>query len=266
MLIQQRKPYTEAKSIIKPCLKIVANLLHGGKNTLEKVQQISLFNDTMTVRNGMIAEDIKEQLIAILIGRFAPCFALQFEETTDITNNAQLIVYCQFVNKTVQKIVEHFLFCLSVGLQTTGEFIFSKLNEFFQHENLSWDKCVAVTTDGAAAMRGKHKDTTALIKQRLPNCKFFHFILHREALASNKLQANSSDKASKLKNLMSDVVKIVNAIRPKAKISQLFSKLCDEMSADHKNFLHSEVQWLLHRKVFQRVFLLRTEIYEFLKS
>ena len=59
VLMQQRKPYTEAESVIKPCLKIIANLLHGGKNALKKVQQIPLSNDTMTVRSGMIAEDIK---------------------------------------------------------------------------------------------------------------------------------------------------------------------------------------------------------------
>ena len=76
VLMLQRKPYTEPESAITPCLKIVANLLHGGKNVLEKVQQIPLSNDTMTVRNGIIAEDIKEQLIAKLIE--APCFALQF--------------------------------------------------------------------------------------------------------------------------------------------------------------------------------------------
>ena len=64
VLMQQRKPSTEAESVIKPCLKIVANLLHGGKNGLEKVQQIPLSNDKMTVRSGMTAEDIKEQLIA----------------------------------------------------------------------------------------------------------------------------------------------------------------------------------------------------------
>ena len=265
VLMQQRKPYTEAKSVIKPCLKIAANFLHGGKNASEKVQQIPLSNNKMTVRSVMIAEDIKKQLIAKLIE--APCFALQFDETTDITNDAQLIVYFRFPNKAVGEIVEHFLFCLSVGLQTTGAFIFSKLDEFFQHENLSWDKCDVVTTDGAAAMIGKYKCATAFIKQRSPNCKFFHCILHREALASKKLRANSSDKPSELENLMSNVVKIVNTIRPKAKISQLFSKLCDKMSADHKNLLlYSEVRWLSRGKVFQRVFLLRTEIYEFLKS
>ena len=83
----------------------------------------------------------------------------------------------------------------------------------------------------------KTQNATALIKPRSPNCNFFHCILHREALASKKLRANSSDKSSELENLMSDVVKIVNAIRPKAKISRFFSKLCDEMSAYHKNLL-----------------------------
>ena len=66
---------------------------------------------------------------------------------------------------------------------------------------------------------------------------------------------------------MSDVVKIVNAIRPKGKTSRLFSKLCNEMSADHNTpLLHSEVRCLSQGKVLQRVLLLRNELYEFLKS
>ena len=91
-------------------------------------------------------------------------------------------------------------------------------------------------------MIGKHKGATALIRQRSPNCKFLHCILLRKASACKKLKANSSDEASELEKLMSDIVKIFNAIRPKAKINRLFSKLCDEMSVDHKNLvLHSKV-------------------------
>ena len=50
--------------------------------------------------------------------------------------------------------MEHMLFCHPVGLRTTGEAIFLKINEFLVKEDLSWEKCVAVTTDGAAAMVG----------------------------------------------------------------------------------------------------------------
>lgn len=67
------------------------------------------------------------------------------------------IVYCRFLDQSLGKIVEHYFFCLPVGEQTTGEFIFSKLDEFMENEHLSWSKCVAVITDGAAAMMGKHQ-------------------------------------------------------------------------------------------------------------
>ena len=128
VLMQQRKPYTKAESVIKPSLKIVANLFHGGKNALEKLQQIPLCNDTMKVRSAMIAEDMKQQLIAKLIK--APCFAMEFDKKTDITSYGQLIVYCRFPNKIIGKIVQHFLCYLPIGLQTAGKFIFSKLDDF----------------------------------------------------------------------------------------------------------------------------------------
>ena len=66
----------------------------------------------------------------------------------------------------------------------------------------------------AAAMIEKHKSATALIKQRFPDCKFLHCILHRKALGSKKLKANSCDKVSELEKLMSNVVRFVC---PKAK-------------------------------------------------
>ena len=87
----------------------------------------------MIASSGMIDADIKQQLIAKLIE--AHCFAPQFYKTTDIKNNTQLIVYCRFPEESVKKILENFLFCLPVGLHSTGEFIFSKLDKFFQNKN-----------------------------------------------------------------------------------------------------------------------------------
>lgn len=66
-------------------------------------------------------------------------------------------MYCRFLDQSLGKIVEHYFFCLPVGEQTTGEFVFSKLDEFMENEHLSWSKCVAVITDGAEAMMGKHQ-------------------------------------------------------------------------------------------------------------
>ena len=68
---------------------------------------------------------------------------------------------------------EHMLYCGPVGIRTTGEYIFKKLEEFFNVENLKWEHCVAVTTDGAAAMVGKHKGLNAFIREKIQTVSFF---------------------------------------------------------------------------------------------
>ena len=56
--MHQKKPPSKAESVIKPCLKITANLLHDGEQAVDKVEQIPLSNDAISARSAMIAEDI----------------------------------------------------------------------------------------------------------------------------------------------------------------------------------------------------------------
>ena len=88
---------------------------------------------------------------------------------------------------------EHMVFCDPVGVNTTGKSIFTKLDNFFTTEKLQWKHCVAVTTDGAAAMVGIHKGLNAFIKTKNPDCKFLHCMLHREALVAKKLTPKGSE-------------------------------------------------------------------------
>jgi hypothetical protein len=59
---------------------------------------------------------------------------------------------------------EDVLFCQSLELRTTGEDIFVKLSEFFIANELLWNNCVGVCTDGAAAMTCKKEGLLAEIK------------------------------------------------------------------------------------------------------
>jgi len=100
-------------------------------------------------------------------------------------------------------------------------------------------------TGGSAAVIGKHKGATALIKQKSQNCKVLHCILHRLLLVSKKLRAKYFEEASELEKLMSDVLKIATDLCSKAQTNRLFSKFYNEICADKKTLLlHSEVQWL----------------------
>ncbi|XP_045139254.1 SCAN domain-containing protein 3-like [Portunus trituberculatus] len=203
ILMKNKKPFTLAETVILPCLEIAAQHLHGGKKPRDKVRSIPLSDSSMKRRSVAVAEDLKDQLLTRL--RAAPWFGLQFDETTDIVNVAQLLAYCRFPDSQSKKIVEHFLFCLPLGVQTTAEEIFTKINEFMVKNNLSWKKCACVTTDGAAAMVGSKKGVVKKIKDVAPSCCSIHCIIHREALAAKNLLSNVGK--SDFDEIISDVKK-----------------------------------------------------------
>ena len=79
-----------------------------------------------------------------------------------------------------------------------------------------------------------------------------HCIIHRENLASKKLSPD-------LKNVLTNAVKIVNAIRSRHLNSRLFQALCESMDAQHNHLLYAEVRWLSRGRVLSRPFELREE-------
>jgi len=174
------------------------------------------------------------------------------------------MVCCRFPDLDANRIVEHYLFCQPVGERVTVEAIFKKINEFFEKEGLGWSKCKSVTTDGAATMQGFRKGVIKRIQQLLPKCVGIHCIIHREALVTKKLNLNPGEaggQAHELKDVLLEVVAVVNSIRKSAKQQKLFSKLCGEMTSSSKKLiLHSEVRWLSRRKVLSRVFELHEQL------
>ena len=140
----------------------------------------------------------------------APCFGLQLDETTDITSKAQLIVYVRFPSTQRMKIVDHYLLCLSIGIDTTAFSVFSKLDNYFSEHEVMWFKCKSVPTDGARAMVRVRSGVVALIKQVAPEVVSIHCILHREALVAKKLA--NEEKNCQLADVICDITKIVTTI------------------------------------------------------
>ncbi len=96
-----------------------------------------------------MAQDIRCQLIdRVKKGKYA----LQLDESTDVSNVAQLLVFIRY--SFDGKLVNDVLFCTPLEGKCTGEDIFTKLDNKLKEERLSWDGCIGVCTDGAAAMLG----------------------------------------------------------------------------------------------------------------
>ena len=75
IVLKSKRPYTELESVVLPCVKVAAELIHGGKEAVKKVSKISLSDTTVPRRSQVIATDLEDQLIQKL--KKAPSFAIQ---------------------------------------------------------------------------------------------------------------------------------------------------------------------------------------------
>jgi hypothetical protein len=59
-------------------------------------------------------------------------FALQLDESTDISNEAELVAFMRVPDKV--EIVEHILFCKPLKGIATGRAVFEVINDFFNEQ------------------------------------------------------------------------------------------------------------------------------------
>ncbi|XP_064410162.1 SCAN domain-containing protein 3-like [Latimeria chalumnae] len=249
-----KKPHTIGEDLILPSAQDMCREVLG-EEAARKIGSIPLSNNTVCRLISEMSINVKVQLIEMI--RNVRYFALQLDETTDVANLAQLMIYVRFMHKN--KLTEELLFCKELPTRTTGAEIFQLLNDFITSNSLDWKKYVGICTDGAAAMTGKRSGVVARVREVAPNVTATHCILHRQALALKEMN-------EELHDVLNSVIKIVNFVKSNPFNSRLFSALCAEMGAGHEHVLfHSEVRWLSKGKVVKRVYELRDELKELLQ-
>ncbi|XP_028314934.1 zinc finger BED domain-containing protein 5 [Gouania willdenowi] len=249
LIAQTGKPHTIGEDLILPAAKEMVSVMIDDK-AAKKLNVISLSDNTVKRRIDDMAQDVLKQLLArIKSSRF---FALQIDESTDITALANLLAFVRYEHNG--EIHEEFLFCKPLRSNTTAEAVFEVMNEFMVANEIEWGKCVGLSTDGARAMVGRLSGVVKRVKDVAPLLTPVHCSIHREALATKTMPAN-------LKMVLDEAVKTVNFIKSRPLQSRLFGILCAEMgSKHHQLLLHTEVRWLSRGKVLTRLYELRDEV------
>ena len=124
-------------------------------------------NDTIKFRIHEKSENIKSKVISKI--NSSPVFALQLDETTDVSNLSQLLVYIRYVAD--QRINEEFLFCQPLETTSKAADVFQVLINFFDKTELSWSKLVGACTDGAPAMIGANSGLVFLVSRKIEQFK-----------------------------------------------------------------------------------------------
>ena len=256
-IAKAKKPYVIGEELILPCAKDIVHHVLGDK-AAKSLESISLSNNTVQRRIADMSADILSQVIEEIKQSPLDLFTLQVDESTDVSNLPQLLVYVRYIHNGDFK--DEFLFCRPLETTTKSIDVFEKIGSFLKEHGLKWENVGGICTDGAPSMLGCKSGFQQLVKKVSPQAIGVHCMIHRQVLASKTLPIA-------LKIVMQSVVKAVNFIKSNALNNRLFAKLCQEMDSKHEVLLlHTEVRWLSKGKVLQRFFELNTEVREFLSQ
>ncbi|XP_039224610.1 protein ZBED8-like [Crotalus tigris] len=248
------KPHTIAEELLLPAAKDLVRVMIGDE-FVTKFNAVSLSNDTIHRRIDDMSADILDQVIQEIKSAPLPIFSIQLDESTDVANCSQLLVFVKYIYDGAFK--DEFLFCKPLETTTTARDVFDKVGSFLKEHNISWENVCGICTDGAPAMLGCRSGFQRLVWNESPKVIGTHCMIHQQILATKTLP-------QELREVMKSVINCVNFVKASSLNTRLFSQLCNELDAPSNALLfHTEVRWLSKGKVLKRVFELRDELKTF---
>ena len=244
LIAKNMKAHTIAENLVLPAARILVRSLIGEKE-VGKLNSVSLSNDTLRRRIHDMSDDISDQVTtAVKASKYG--FAMQLDESTDVSNCSQLLVYVRFTENDIVK--TELLMSSEVPGTTKGKDIYNIVDEFFQKNGLEWSKLVG------SAMLGRKSGFQSYVKAVSPGIIFTHCFIHRFALCAKVLPPE-------LLSCLQQIVEIVNFVKTSALNTRLFARLCADLGYDHTCLLfHTEVRWLSRGNMTRRVFELRNRV------
>lgn len=256
LLAKSGRPFTDGE-FVKDCLIQIADAFCP--ETKDAFKNVGLSRMTMQRRIVDLASNSLDQLKRK--SNDIVHFSAALDESTDASDTAQLLVFIRGVTETFE-VHQELASLASLHGRVTGLEIFKAFKKIVEDLNLSWDKLVSVTTDGAPVMVGEKNGFIGCLKKdigdRAELLKHYHCIIHQEALCGKHL---------KFKEIMDFVVSTVNFIRARSLNHREFQVFLESISAAYGDVVyHTEVRWLSRGNVLKRFFALRDEIKSFLQE
>lgn len=260
ILAQHKKTFSDG-TVVKECLNAAAETLLEGKqkdDLCEKIKQVPLSATTTTRKSEILAEDVLVQLNEAV--QSAACISLAIDESTDVTDNAQLLVYVRFFHKEKKEMCEDLLGVTPLETHTRGEDIYEAIKEMLQKRRIDVKQVVSVTTDGAPAMVGRERGAVTRMKQDNPDLIAYHCIIHQTVLC-----ALLSEEFAEVMNTM---MQLINFLRASSSHQhRLLREFLKEVEANANDLLlHNNVRWLSKGNALGRFWSIRKEILAFLQQ
>ena len=145
VVAKHKKPFIDGNIVKEAFLEAADSLFDDLKNKAEivkAIKEVQLSRNTTTRRCEGMALDVEEQLRKDI--DFCECFSLQFDESTDMVDVAQLCVFIRIVFEDMST-KEELLTILPLKGHTRGEDIFNAFMGFVNEKKLTLFKLISIT-------------------------------------------------------------------------------------------------------------------------
>lgn len=235
ILGQHKKTFSDG-ACVKECLNAAAETLLDGKQKdemCEKIKQVPLSATTATRKSEILAEDVLAQLDAAV--QSAPCISLAIDESTDVTDNAQLLVYVRFFHNDKKEMCEDLLGVTPLETHTRGEDIYAAIKVMLRKRGIDMKQVVSVTTDGAPSMVGKEKGAVPRMKEDNPDLIAYHCLIHQTVLCATL--------SERFAEIMNTLMKLINFLRASSSLQhRLLREYLEDVEAKANDLLlHNNV-------------------------
>jgi len=133
ILVKHMVPFSYSE-IVKECLIQVSNAVFDNKKEIaEMFSKIPLSHDSAIRKTEICAKSVRESILADLTK--TQFFSLAIDESTDISNVAQMTVFIRYV--LINNYKEELLTLLPLHDCTTGQILFERFQEFMNNNDLS---------------------------------------------------------------------------------------------------------------------------------
>ena len=126
-IAKQKKRHTIGESLTTPCVLKMANKIFG-KDAEKKLLAVPFSTNTIQRRISDMSNNKKSQVVHQIKDARVGLFAIQLDESTDVSSCAQLMVFVKYFYNGAFK--EEFLFCSALETNTKATNIFEKVSSF----------------------------------------------------------------------------------------------------------------------------------------
>ncbi|KAK4871623.1 hypothetical protein RN001_015747 [Aquatica leii] len=223
------KPFTDGE-LMKDCIIAAAEEMCPEKANLFK--NICLSANTVARRIDEVAENILAQLSDT--NRLLEWFSLALDESTDVSDTAQVLIFIRGVDKNYE-VYEELLDVHSIHATTTGEDIFKGVENAVQKSNLKWKNLKSITTDGGKNMCGINKGVVALVLKTVKNDGGSKPLIVRCIIHQQSLCAKCLDMSEVLNIFQNPFITDIETLPPELQMEIIDLQCSDVFKEKYQN-------------------------------